>query len=63
MIHHVECGCGDVVTLDKLFGPTIFCELRIRPHLPSLKWIVEKKVHSEIDPVFQWVRVAEIDAQ
>lgn len=63
MIHKVECSGNDEVVIEKLFGPLDFCELRIVPRLKDCKWVIERKVHSEDEPTFTWVLVAEVDGQ
>lgn len=31
------------IILQKMFGPTVFCDLRIRPELESCDWVIERK--------------------
>lgn len=40
--HKIEIGSGDVVEIDKLFGPTIFADLRITADFESGSWIIER---------------------
>jgi len=38
----IMMSCGNTVTLQKMFGPTIFADLRITPDLDRGGWIVER---------------------
>ena len=40
--HNIEIGSFDVVTIDKLFGPTIFADLRITAD-PKRGWVIERE--------------------
>lgn len=40
--HKVEIGSFDVLTIDKLFGPTIFADLRITAD-PERGWVIERE--------------------
>jgi hypothetical protein len=40
--HKIEIGSFDTVTIDKLFGPTIFANLRITAD-PDRGWVIERK--------------------
>lgn len=40
--HKVEIGSFDVLTIDKLFGPTIFADLRITAD-PDRGWVIERE--------------------
>ena len=39
--YKIEIGTGDRVTIDKLFGPTIFADLRITADFDR-GWIIER---------------------
>ncbi len=50
--------CGYVpVVLMKLFGPLIFCDLRIRANAEACEWIIERQSNCK------WVEVARIPGQ
>jgi len=36
-------GCSNMVILDKVFGPLIFANLRIRANFDSCEWIIERE--------------------
>lgn len=40
--HQVEIGSGDTVSIDKLFGPTIFSPIRITADLNRQCWVIER---------------------
>lgn len=40
--HKIEIGSGDRVTIDKLFGPTIFANLRITADIDRGCWVIER---------------------
>lgn len=54
----INCGFTPVV-LDKLFGPLIFANLRIRADIRSCNWIVEREQIKS----GQWEFVMEIPGQ
>lgn len=47
--HIVEIGYDDVVIVDKLYGPTIFANLRVRQDRDRCEWIIER----------QWIKTGE----
>jgi len=59
--------CSDtVVHIDKLFGPLIFCEVRIRADQKTADWVVEREwLESDADgnSVCNWREVARFDGQ
>lgn len=40
--HRIEIGSGDRVVIDKLFGPTIFADLRITADYKRGCWVIER---------------------
>lgn len=42
MEHHLEIGSGDVVVIDKLYGPTGCGDLRISIDLSNNAWVIER---------------------
>lgn len=38
----VEMGSDEFVTLDKVFGPTIFQCIRIQPNSERVEWVIER---------------------
>ncbi len=38
----VEIG-HQKVTIEKLFGPTVFADIRIRPEIKTAEWIIERQ--------------------
>jgi hypothetical protein len=47
--HKIEIGSGDRVTIEKLFGPTIFADLRITADYERGCWVIER----------QWIETGE----
>lgn len=41
--HKIEIASGDSVLIDKLFGPTIFSDLRITASIERGCWVIERK--------------------
>jgi hypothetical protein len=52
----VEIGCGDKVTVNKLFGPLIFTNLRITADFESCSWIIERQ-WIENGNYIEWCRI------
>jgi len=58
----VEIGPEDSVVIDKMYGPMVFTNLRIRPDLERNEWVIERQTilpcHDPEDPddTFQCVR-------
>lgn len=63
MVHKLSVSGNDNIEIEKLFGPLDFCDLRITPQIKDCKWIIEKKVHHESEPTYEWVTVAEVEGQ
>ena len=65
--YSIEIGSFDSVIIDKMFGPTIYCNLRIIAMGVEGKWIIEreKTVNNENGEYKEtvWEKVCEIDAQ
>lgn len=55
----VNVGCGQSVTVDKLYGPLIFCDVRVTALFATCEWLVERQ-HIETG---QWTEVARIPGQ
>ena len=60
--------CGDhTVYLDKLYGPLIFCGVRITADIESGNWIIEREVIKQDDAGNDipnvWEKVCEFDGQ
>jgi hypothetical protein len=61
----INCGYIPVV-LQKMFGPLIFCDIRIRAHYPTCEWIVEKQITitgADGNDDLKWVEVIRIPGQ
>ena len=62
----IEMGSGDSITLDKLYGPTIFARLRITA-TPSRGWVIERETadrhNDEPDLTSIWVEWCTIPCQ
>jgi len=41
--HKIEIGSGDRVTIEKLFGPTVFADLRITADYERGCWVIERQ--------------------
>lgn len=50
---------NQTVTLNKLYGPTIFMSIRARPDLQRMEWVIER----ETGPQAEWKEWATIPAQ
>lgn len=48
----VYMGTEDALKLGKMFGPTIFCDLRIRQDLERMEWVIERSKTVEVDDGF-----------
>ena len=42
-VKKVEIGSNHTVIIEKLFGPLIFCDLRITPDINEGEWVVERQ--------------------
>jgi len=40
--HKIEIGSGDSVIIDKLFGPTVFADLKITADYTRGCWVIER---------------------
>jgi hypothetical protein len=47
--HIIEIGPDDVVIIDKLYGPTVFANLRVSLDLERCEWVIQR----------QWVKTGE----
>lgn len=64
--HRIEIGSFDTVTIEKIFGPTIYCNIRITAKGVEGKWLIEREVINQDkdgNDVVAWEAVCEIDAQ
>lgn len=64
--HKLEIGSFDVVQIEKLFGPTIYCDLRITAKGCDAVWLIERmKITQDVEgnDVTSWEKMYEIDAQ
>jgi len=57
----IEMGYNKVI-LNKLFGATIFCDLRVWPDSNNCEWVVERQVINEAGDSF-WEEIIRIDGQ
>jgi len=57
----VEMGC-ETVTIEKLYGPLIFCDVRVTADFKTCKWIVERQWIHE-DNSITWEKMCEFDGQ
>jgi hypothetical protein len=55
----VEVGVNQPVTIDKLFGPLIFADVRVTADFKTCEWVIERQ---RIDSQ-RWVEVARIPGQ
>jgi len=55
----IEIGTGDMVIIDKLYGPAVFATLRITPDVPRGVWVIERQ-RLDTD---EWHEVVTIEAQ
>ncbi len=60
--HELEVGSGDVIVLDKLFGPAIFANLRITVD-SNRGWVIERQRMDTNDWVEQCVIPAQYDGE
>lgn len=40
--HRIEVGANDSIIIDKLFGPTVFADLRITANIERRCWVIER---------------------
>ena len=62
----VNVGSNSTIIIDKMYGPTIFCNLRITARSRDCKWIVEREVIGQDDQdndITSWETMCEIDGQ
>lgn len=58
----LEIGSNQSVIIDKLFGPTVFAELRITPNVERGEWVIERQ-RVGADFKIEWVEWATVPAQ
>lgn len=56
----VECGADQPITIDKMYGPLVFAEVRITAVSETCEWVVERQ--NIADPT-EWVEVARFPGQ
>jgi hypothetical protein len=56
----IEVSCSSVVRIQKMFGPLIFADIRVRADFQSCEWIVERL---SIKDGETWAEVARIPGQ
>lgn len=61
-VHKLEIGSGDVVQIDKLFGPTIFADIRITADI-NRGWVIERQWIAKGEFVEWCVIPAQIDKE
>ena len=62
----INMGNKDALILDKCYGPTIMCHLRITADTKNCKWIIERqfiKQDEQGNDFTYWDLVCEVDAQ
>ena len=62
----LNIGSGDSVVIDKVYGPTIFCGIRITADTEDCKWVIERefiKQDKDGNDFTYWGLVCEFDAQ
>ncbi len=63
----IETGSFDSVVIDKLFGPTIYCKIKVTALGVDAKWLVEREKTVEDEEgnfiKTEWEKICEIDAQ
>lgn len=57
----LEMGYSKII-LDKMFGPLIFCDLRIYPDSKTCEWVIERQVIDKESDVF-WEEFCRIGGQ
>ena len=55
----VEIGSDQTVTIDKMFGPTIFCDIRVTARLKDCKWVFEREFIKQDDDGI-WLELHEL---
>lgn len=64
MEHKLDVGSGDVIEIDKLYGPTVFADIRIIVDTKSCSWIIERLTtlpcpDPENPNTYQWLKWVE----
>tara|TARA_R110000744_G_scaffold64675_6_gene133086 strand:+ start:3866 stop:4093 length:228 start_codon:yes stop_codon:yes gene_type:complete len=62
----VEVGSHNRAVIDKLFGPLIFCRLRVTAEAKNCEWVIERErtqQDEEGNDVDFWEEVVRIDGQ
>jgi hypothetical protein len=55
----VNVSCGKTVVIDKLYGPLVFADIRVRAEHQNCEWVIERQ---RID-TSEWIEVARIPGQ
>jgi len=64
--NEVNIGSDDTVIINKLYGPTIFCNLRITARTSDCKWVIERQVieqDAQGNDISYYETMLEIDGQ
>lgn len=61
--HRLEIGSSDVVEIEKLFGPTVFADLRITADVKRGGWVIERMWIAKGEFVEWCVIPAQIDQE
>ena len=61
----INVSGSNTVYIDKMFGPLIFCEVRITPDIKSGKWKIERERITATDEgdKISWEIICEFDCQ
>lgn len=58
----INCGHNQTIHIEKLYAPTIFCDIRITPVLETCTWKIERQKILPNDKI-EWETICEFDAQ
>lgn len=58
----LNIGSYAPVVIKKLYGPTIFCDIRITASAHDCTWVIEREVCNK-DGTYHWETMVEFDGQ
>ena len=64
--HNIEIGSDEIVEIEKLFGPTIMCDIRLTACTETCEWIIEREcitTDKNENDIISWVEYIRIPAQ
>jgi hypothetical protein len=53
----LQTGAYSRIVLNKLYGPMVFCRLRITCDIDTCEWVVERQMGSSVGEWKEWARI------